>query len=144
MRDIGLPEVIAICGVLVLFGFALVLLTGALRWKQSRLVQRALIDKLAIGNELATFLQTPVGDRFVRGIADLESPARSIIASLQRGIVVLVVGLGTLMLGGSIPLAVRVIGFLLVSFGAGLLIAALVAYLVARQWQLLGKDAGRR
>lgn len=84
MRDIGLPAIIAICGVMVLFGFALVLLTGSLRWKQGRLVQRALIHKLASGNELATFLQTPVGERFVREISNPESPARSIIASIQR------------------------------------------------------------
>ena len=141
MREIGLPEIIAICGVLVLFGFALVLLIGALRWKQSRSVQRTLIDKLAAGNELATFLQSPAGDKFMRGIADGESPARSIITSIQRGIVVLVVGLGTLMLGGSVPSAVRVIGFLLVSLGAGLLIAAFVSSRVARRWQLLAQDS---
>jgi hypothetical protein len=50
---------------MVLFGFALVLLTGSLRWKQGRLVQRALIDKLASGNELATFLRgLPSSPRF--------------------------------------------------------------------------------
>jgi hypothetical protein len=144
MRDIGLPEIIAIFGVLVLFGFALILLTGALRWKQSRSVQRALIEKLAVGNDLATFLQTPAGDQFMRGVADAESPARSILTSIQRGIVVLVVGLGTLLLGSGAPFAARAIGLLLVSLGAGLLIAAYVSYRVARRWQLLGKDADPR
>lgn len=141
MRDFGLPEIIAISGVLILFGFALVLLIGAVRWKQSRSVQRALVDKLALGDGLATFLQTPAGDQFVRGITDAESPARSILTSMERGIVVLVLGLGTLLLGGGVPSAVRVIGLLLVSLGAGLLIAAYVSYRVARRWQLLGKDA---
>src|SRR5215831_3105327 len=70
MREIGMAEIIAICGVVVLFGFALILLVGALRRKQARLVQRTLIDKLATGNELAAFLQTPAGDRFLRAIAD--------------------------------------------------------------------------
>ena len=144
MRDIGTQEIITIFGVLVLFGFALVLLTGALRSRQSRSVQQALIDKLAVGNELAAFLQTPAGDRFVREIAEPQSAARSIIISIQRGIVVLAVGLGALMLGGGVPLAVRVIGFLLVSLGAGLLIAVFVSYLLARRWQLLGNDANPR
>jgi hypothetical protein len=141
MRELGLPEMIVICGVLVLFAFALVLLIGALRWKQGRSMQRTLIDKLALGNELAAFLQSPAGDRFMRGISDSESPARSIITSIQRGIVVFVVGLGTLFLRGSLPMAVRFIGFLLISLGAGLLIAAFVSYLLARRWQLLEKDA---
>jgi hypothetical protein len=144
MRTIGLPEIIAICGVLTLFGFALVLLVGALRWKQSRSVQRALIDKLASGNDLGTFLQSPAGDKFMRGIANGESTARSIITSIQRGIVVLVVGLGTSMLGDSVPFTIRIIGFLLVSLGAGLLIAAFVSSRVARRWQLLGQDSVTR
>lgn len=144
MREIGLPEMIAVFGVVILFAFALVLLIGALRWKQSRSVQRALIDKLASGNELGTFLQTPAGDRLMRGIVSGESTARSIIASIQRGIVVLVVGLGTLALGGSVPFGVRMIGFLLISLGAGLLIAAFVSSRVARRWQLLGQDSIQR
>ena len=141
MREIGMAEIIAICGVVVLFGFALILLVGALRRKQTRLLQRTLIDKLGTGNELAAFLQTPAGDRFLRAITDPESPARSIISSIQCGIVVLVVGLGTLTMGGSIPLALRVIGALLTFLGGGLLIAAFVSYLFARRWQLLGRDA---
>jgi hypothetical protein len=144
MRDIGMPEIITICGVLVLFGFALVLVTGALRVRQSRSVQKALIDKLAVGNELSAFLQTPAGEQFVRDIAEVESPARSIITAMQRGIVVIAVGMGALMLGGSVPLAVRAVGLLLVCLGVGLLIAAFASYLVARRWQLLGRDANLR
>lgn len=137
MREIGLPEIIAICGVMVLCGLAVVLLVGALRWKQSRVVQRTLIDKLSAGNELVAFLQTSAGERFIRGITEPESPARSMIKSIQGGIVVLVVGLGTLMLGSKL-------GFLLISLGVGLLVAALVSYRLARKLNLLGKDADPR
>ena len=137
MREIGLPEILAICGVMVLFGFALLLLVGALRWKQSRSVQRAVIDKLSGCNDLAAFLQTPAGERFLRGITDSESTARSMIHSVQGGIVIVLVGIGTLMLGSKA-------GFLLIPLGVGLLLSALVTYRLARKLNLLGKDADPR
>ncbi|HWQ52775.1 MAG TPA: hypothetical protein VN442_03765 [Bryobacteraceae bacterium] len=145
MRSIGLPEIIVILGVFITSGFALVLLIGALRWKQSRSVQRALIDKLGSGNEVAAFLQTPSGAQFLRGIAESESPGRTILASVRRGIVVLVVGLGLALLGvfTRVADAVPTIGIVLMFLGAGLLAAAYISYHLARRWKMLAEDSHR-
>ena len=143
MRNIGLPEILVIFGVLMMFTFAMVLLIGALRWKQSRSVQRALIDKLGSGSDLVAFLQSPAGAHFVRGTQEGDSPLRSIVKSVQSGIVTLALGLGFVFLGEFRGLEVRGIGVLLIFLGGGLLAAAWVSYLVARRWELLGKDPDR-
>lgn len=145
MRAVGLPEIIVILGVFIMSGFALVLLVGALRWRQSRSVHRALIDRLGSGNELAAFLQTPAGAQYLRGVAESESPARTILASVRRGVVVLTVGLGVVLLGayhdgqGAVP----AIGVVLISLGAGLLVAAYVSHYLASRWKMLGEDSDR-
>ena len=94
MRSIGLPEVLVLFGILFLFALPLVLLFAALRWKQLRSVQRALIDKLP-ANDLSGLLQTPHGEKLIQALSEAgASPGRSILTSVQRGIVVIVSGLG--------------------------------------------------
>jgi TRAP-type C4-dicarboxylate transport system permease small subunit len=138
MRSIGIPELLVLFGVLLLLGFALILLVGALRWKQSRSVQRSVIDKLP-ANDLAAMLQTPQGEKLMQTLADAgASPGRSILASVQRGIVVIMTGVGVLVAAvvTQAPSSVWAIALILMFVGIGLLVAALVTHRLAKRWQL--------
>jgi protein-S-isoprenylcysteine O-methyltransferase Ste14 len=144
MRSIGAPELMVLFGILFLFAFVLVLLAAALRWKQSRSVQRALIDKLP-ANELSGLLQTPLGEKLLRALSEVSaSPGRSILTSVQRGIVVIVSGLG-LALAAALtrsPMVVVAIAIMLIFVGIGLLVAAFVAYRLSKRWHLLEENGG--
>ena len=148
MRSIGLPEIVLLCGILFLFCFPLILLVGALRGKQSRAVQRALIDKIP-ANELAGLLQTPQGERLVMALSDSgPRPGRSILISVQRGIVVILSGLGFIAAAAfaRAPTPLWAIGILVMFVGIGLLVAAFVSYQLSKRWHLLEEngDASRR
>jgi hypothetical protein len=127
---------------LFLLAFALFLLAAALRWKQSRSVQRALIEKVP-ASELSGMLQTPLGAKLFQALSEESaSPGRSILASVQRGIVVIVSGLGFLLAAVLLeaPRAVLGIAIVLIFVGIGLLLAALVAYRLSRRWRLLEEN----
>lgn len=142
MRSIGLPELLVLFGMLFLFAFALFLLTAALRWKQSRSVQRAFIDKVP-ASELSEMLKTPLGAKLLHALSeDGASPGRSILTSIQRGIVVIVSGIGLVLATVLIPAppVVLAMAIVLIFVGIGLLVAALVAYRLSRRWRLLEEN----
>ena len=144
LRSIGLPEVLVLFGILFLLGLALFLLVGALRWKQSRSVQRALIEKLS-ANELMGLLQTPQGERLMRGLAEASAaPGHSILTSVQRGIVVILTGIGMLVAGGIAhsPEVLPAIATVLIFIGIGLLVAGFAAYGLSKRWRLFGDNDG--
>lgn len=142
MRSFGLPEVLVLVGMLFLFAFALFLLAAALRWKQSRSVQRALIEKVP-ANDLSGMLQTPLGAKLLHALSEgSASPVQSILASIQRGIVVIVSGVGLVLASLLVPAptVVLAIAVVLIFVGIGLLLAALVAYRLSRRWRLLEEN----
>ena len=142
MRFIGLPEILVLLGILFLLGFALILLVGALRSKQSRSVQRALIERIP-ANELADLLQRPDGEKLVRMLSEPgASPGRAILTSVQRGIVAIVSGVGIFVAArfAQAPTFVPAIAIMLVFLGIGLLAAALVSYRLSKRWRLLEEN----
>jgi hypothetical protein len=144
MRSIGLPELLVFCGILFLFGFGLVLLAAGLRSKQSRSAQRTLIDKLP-PNELLALLQTPQGEKLMQALGEPgATPARSILTSIQRGIVVVLSGIGMLLAAifTQAPPVVPAIALILIFLGIGLLVAAFVAYRLSKRWRLLQENGG--
>ena len=146
MRTLGLPELMVLFAILFLLGFALILLVAALRWKQSRSVQRALIEKLP-PNELLGLLQTPQGEKLIQSLADAGvTPGRSILTSVRRGIVLIVTGIGLLVVAFFVPEAresravVSGIAVVLIFLGIGLLVAAFVSYRLSKRWRLLAEN----
>jgi len=138
MRALGFPEVLVLCGIFLLFGFGLLLLAAGLRWKQSRSVQRALIDKLPPG-ELMALLQTQNGERLMQILeGGAAAPGRSILASVQRGIVALLTGVGMLLAAmfTRAPAVVPALAIVLIFLGIGLLAAAFVSHRLLKQWRL--------
>jgi hypothetical protein len=135
MRSIGFPELLIICSILALFGVCVYLLAAALRGKQSRSVQRVLVEKLS-ASELTELLHTPQGEKLLRALADGgDSPRRSIVSSVQRGIILFVAGIGMIVsvtyTAG--PIEALAIGIMLAFLGLGVMVAAFVCHRLSRQ-----------
>jgi hypothetical protein len=106
-------------------------------------VQRALIDKLPSA-ELASLLQSPQGEKLMQAVVSGAAPGRSIVASIERGIVVLLTGVGLLAAAvfTQAPGVIVLAAVVLISTGIGLLVAAFVSYRLSKRWNLLGRNDG--
>jgi hypothetical protein len=107
--------------------------------KQSRSVQRALIDKIP-ANEVPGLLQTPPGQKLMQALSEAGgSPGHSIVASVQRGIVVIMSAVGLAVATGitQAPVIVLGIAVTLCFVGIGLVVAAFLSYRLAKRWNLL-------
>lgn len=134
MRAIGLPELLVIAGVIVVFGLALLLAAGALRWLHGHSVQRALLDRLGSGTDLAAFLQTPSGERLIGSLVDTNSPQRATLRSVRSGVVIIFVSVALLLVGMFAREGFfAAIGIVLLFLGAGLLVAARVTDRLAKR-----------
>jgi hypothetical protein len=147
MRTIGLPEILVILGFLALISLALFFVFSTLRWRQQFSLQRALIEKFSSAGDFVEFVRTQAGQRFLGELSGgMTSPAGSILASIQRGVVIGFLGIGLLVVhfvfGG--PLAPAGVGLLLVFLGAGFLISAVISYWLSKAWQLLGDSSGTK
>ncbi len=135
MGAIGIPEfLIIVAGVVVLFGLAVLLTAGALRWRHGHSVQRALLDTLGSSTNLAEFLQTPAGERLIGSILESNSPQDAMLRSVRNGVVIIFVAVGLLLLGAFARAGVfAAIGMVLIFLGAGLLVAARVSHRLAKR-----------
>jgi hypothetical protein len=143
MRSIGFPELLIIFTVLIILpGIALVLLFSVLRGRQKRALQQSVLDRVSSGPDLAAFLQSASGERFIQSLSDgMANPASSILACLHRGILILLLGAGFLVIGkiepwGDAPVA---FGILLVFLGLGFLLSAGISYRISKAWRLLDR-----
>jgi hypothetical protein len=129
---VGLAVFILVCVVLFLA------YTGHKQAQQNAL-RRTLIEKFGSAQDLGTFLQSEGGRRFMEGLTQ-EGPLASVLGSVQKGIVLLLLGLGCI--GASAPtnfIAAMGVGMVLFAVGIGFLISAAVTYLLSRRLGLIGK-----
>jgi len=123
-----------------LVGWVMYLFTEARR-RQGRLKAQSelngrLLDKFATAQEIVQFLQTPGGAQLLESFSgDRESPARGVLRSMHRGIILSVLSAGCLALAWHYrdydnPLLV--IGVTLLSLGVGFLISAAVTGRLAK------------
>ena len=134
MGAIGFPELLVIAAVIVLFGLALLLAAGAMRWLHAHSVQRALLDKLGSGTDLAEFLQTPAGERLIASLVQSNSPQRATLRSVRNGVVIIFLSVALLLLGLFARAGLfAAIGMVLLFLGAGLLVAARVSDRLAKR-----------
>jgi hypothetical protein len=115
-------------------------------------LQHRLLEKFSSPQDVAQFLQTEGGRRFLQGLtADTGQAARRILRAMQVGAVFSLVGLAAIGLGLAYPdidhnghVAPNpgvIIGSLVLAFGAGFLISAALSYRISRAWGLLKTDA---
>jgi Flp pilus assembly protein TadB len=99
-----------------------------------------LLDKFSSASEVVEFLQTPSGAQFVDRISsDREEPASGILRSTHRGIILVVVAIGCLVLTrvyGWDNNPLLVVGVILLCLGIGFLISAAVSHRLSRTLDL--------
>ena len=123
---------------------ALYFFVSAYQTRQRMWAFKAVIDKFSAAEDFAAFLQSPAGQKFVTGLSGSESPARAVIGSIQKGIILALLGAGVWWTGATIESAAEVatIGVLLMCVGMGLLISAGISYRMARSLGLIDRPAG--
>jgi hypothetical protein len=115
-------------------------------------LQHRLLEKFSSPQDVAQFLQTEGGRRFLQGLtADTGQAARRILRAMQVGVIFSLVGLAAIGLGliypnispnGQIrPNPGVIFGALILAFGAGFLISAALSYRISKAWGLLKTGA---
>lgn len=140
MREIDPMELMVIFGMFCVVGLLLYLGFNAARNAQQTTVRKALLERFASAQDLAAFLETSVGQKFMAELSSgAASPFQSVLGSIQKGILAMFLGAGFFPLGGAFKNsgAVTGIGIVLVLVGWGFLVSALVTYLLSRWWGLL-------
>ncbi len=133
------PQVAIGLGVFLLLVLAIILAYNSYQQAQRNAMRRALIEKFGSAQDLGAFLQTTGGRQFM---ADLSagSASGSILASVQKGIILCLVGFGFAGAGGMISLKVVVaIGAVIGCTGIGFLVSALATYILSRAMGLMTK-----
>ena len=137
--------VIFVLGTLTIFsGLTLGLLFYFGQRRQQENHERLRIaDKFETSAELASFLESQAGHRFLESFGRrAKDPRRTILASLPIGIVFLLIGIGTF-LGISDGNLEDGLGFPAVIFcgaGLGILISAVVSSRLIRAWRMTDDD----
>ena len=109
-------------------------------------IYNRLIDKFATAPEFIAFLQSDAGLKFIEeNAAEPSVPLGRILASVQIGIVLALLGAGLLVtgnifggsLGGDLYIVLTVGGVIGLMIGGGLLISAAVSYRLCKAWGIL-------
>ena len=126
--------------VLVLALMGLILMYVMHRSEQRIAVRKALIDKYASAQDLNELMQTPAGRRLFSEFSAGGSPLRSVLWSVQMGILAILAGAGVAGLG-AFSNELPVVGFagLLGCIGIGFLISGAITYRLSKSWGLLEK-----
>jgi len=129
--------------------------TGIQGWYQRRVqaqFQAKMLDKIGSVAELAQFLNTDVGTRFLSGLAgEALGPHGRILRAVQSGLVLGALGVGLFIYGwfsptiaGDATHAINAVATILLSLGIGFLIAAAVSYRLSNQMGLLSGNEPSR
>jgi hypothetical protein len=122
-----------------LFPVVLYLLFSGYQTRQRMSVRKAVIDKFSSAADFAAFLQSPAGQKFITDLSSSDSPARTVIGAIQKGIILVLLGGGVWWAGATLESEAEVatIGVLLLCVGAGLLISAGISYRLSKSWGLM-------
>ena len=109
-------------------------------------LQARLLEKFASPQDVAQFLQTEGGRRFLQGLTtDSRHAGRRILTAMQVGVILAFVGLAGAGLGAVYGHEDRgggiVIGTLILALGLGFLVSAWISYWLSRKWGIL--DTGK-
>jgi len=158
-------ETVAVTIILVAFmtGLYFIVAAGFSGRKASALIraradlQTKLLDRLGSGREVVEFCQTEGGKQFMEALsmgtvdspASKGSPTERILGSIQKGIILSLLGLGFLFLAWRYRLddpgdVFTVIGVVGLSLGIGFLLSAGVSYRLSRSMGLLANSESTR
>jgi hypothetical protein len=125
-------------------GVALYLAFSAWRSKQQTAMRKALLDKFGSARDLSEFLQSEGGQRFMAELSGVSSPLGTVMASIHKGIL-------TLLLGGGIVFAsaamnsheLMAVGGIFGAVGIGFMVSAAVTYTMSKRWGLFVQPSPR-
>lgn len=123
--------------ILCFAGVGLYLAFSAWRSKQQAALRKALLDKFGSAQDLSEFLQSAGGQRFMADLAGVSSPLGAVLASVQKGIIVLLLGGGITAASAAISSQELIaIGVIFGAVGVGFLVSAAVTYTMSKRWGL--------
>lgn len=126
--------------VLVLMILGMILSYVIYRSEQRIAIRKVLISKFASAQDLNELMQTPAGRRLFAEFSAGGSPLRSVLSSIQLGVLGILAGAGIWGVGAMTKNdQVFGIGILLVCIGIGFLISAAITYRLSKSWGLLEK-----
>ncbi len=103
-------------------------------------VRKALLEKYASAHDLNELMQTPAGRRLFGEFSAGGSPLRSVLLSVQMGILAILAGAGIWGIGAMVrDDTIFGIAELSVCIGLGFLISAAITYRLSKSWGLLEK-----
>jgi hypothetical protein len=113
-------------------------------------LQTRLLDKLGTSQELLAYLESPAGQRLAQSVILEKGTLHGrILAAVQSGLILIVVGAALLALRGELGAediqALTMVGAIGMALGIGFLASAYVTYRLSKAWGLLGtagEDAG--
>jgi ABC-type multidrug transport system fused ATPase/permease subunit len=107
-------------------------------------LQNRLLEKFASPQDVAQFLQTEGGNRFLQGLTtDTRRAGRGILFAMQVGAILTMLGLAAVGLGLVYPPQQShgnpgvIIGSLVLAIGVGFLISAGLSYSLSKKWGIL-------
>ena len=127
------------------FIFLFYSISEAFRRRQQKDLQNRLIDKFSSAQDLANFLQSAGGQKFISDLSEGSShPSHPILRSIQAGVIMTLLGIGCLVwMTRYVDTPLPIIGTLLLCLGAGFLISAAISYKLSKEWGLMDKN-GRK
>ena len=129
-----------------------VLVSGIRRWHQQRMLnqfQTKLLDRIGSVNELATFLNTEAGTRFLKGLTSVDevTPQTRMIRGVQSGAVLATLGIGLYLYGwmtptipGGVTNAINALGTIFFALGVGFLVSVALSLRLSRRLGLLTEE----
>jgi len=131
-------------GLFVLFSLLIVLLSSAHRQTEQNSVRRALIEKFGSAHDLGEFLQSEGGRRFLADLsADSSVAGGAVVGSMQRGIVLVLVGIGCIGAGSMTDTrSMMGIGIVVLFAGIGFLVSSVVTHWLSKRSGLFGGGSG--
>lgn len=142
-----MSDLTPVFGILSVFGslsfLTWVIVDGLRRKHQLRVMAEfhaKLLEKITDGKELAEFMDSPGGNKFIDSIStERTHPAQRILRAVQVGIVLCAAGIGCRVVGWQSTIVAReaqegfvVLGILLLSVGIGYLVSAAASFGLGR------------
>ena len=108
-----------------------------------------LLDKFSSAPEFVNYLESEVGRQFLEEITiQGAAPTNKILGSIQKGVIFVLAGLGSLFLGnlfdktlgGDLYIVLIVGGTIVLMLGIGFLISTGITYRLSKSWGLIGVE----
>jgi hypothetical protein len=131
---------VAIISTFLFSAFVVKIIFDVYSVKRRSALSEKFMDKLGSAGEISEFLKSGNGEEFISSMMNAKEDSRQkLINAFHRSIIVLFVGLGIMLVDTSSMYDhdFHSFGIIVLALGAGMLIASILSYVMARSWNLL-------